>query len=597
METDILNPKSLFQKDIRYTVPEFQRTYVWEQEDQWEPLWDDVRNIAENYLDEFQRRGNSVEAEQNTPHHFLGAVVLQQVPTASRNIERREVIDGQQRLTTLQLLLDAVQLVCEELELKSEARRLSKLVTNDEDIAAGEDEVFKLWPSRSDREAFRHAMHNGLATDDFETSLIVQAHEFFQLQTKEWLASNSTPIDQRVEALETAVTGMLQVVVIDLKTEDDPNVIFETLNARGTPLLESELIKNYVVSRSNQPAQGESNIWGDFDDTWWRNEVRQGRLYRPRIDVMLNYWLMARTVSEVPASRVFNVFRSSSDSFSILDVMSDVKRDLGNYRHFETGSRTPEEDAFHYRTGVMQMGAITPALLILLAAPLEQRIRALKALESFLVRRMVCRGSTKDYNNLTLTLVEELREGDLTDVDKVVVRSLRSQTAESREWPDDGSLLHAIETLPLYRLLTRGRLRLILEGVEERLREISLAETSDVPKNLTIEHVMPQSWRDNWPLPDVVDELEASINRNRLVHTVGNLTLVSGRLNSTLSNDPWKQKRHTLWKHTNLSLNKLLLDEWWDAEWDELAIQARAKQVAHLFTAVWPGPDSEVWDE
>ena len=254
MHTDILTPKDLFQKEVRYTIPPFQRPYVWSQDDQWEPLWEDVRNVAENYLEELESSGNDeVEAEQKTSPHFLGAVVLKQVPTPAKDIDQREVIDGQQRVTTLQLLLDAIQQICEESDqpyVKRVARRLAKLVTNDEELI-GDDRlhIFKLWPTRGDREAFRHAMDNGLAVNDFEESLIVQAHEFFQLQVRKWLQEAAGPIEHRIDALEAAATSMLQMVVIDLGSQDDPNLIFETLNARGTPLEQSDLIKNYVLSR------------------------------------------------------------------------------------------------------------------------------------------------------------------------------------------------------------------------------------------------------------------------------------------------------------------------------------------------------------
>ena len=130
MHTDILTPKDLFQKDVRYTIPPFQRPYVWSQDDQWEPLWEDVRNVAENYLEALERSGNdAVEAEQQTSPHFLGAVVLKQVPVATKDIGQREVIDGQQRVTTLQLLLDAIQQICEESDQpypRRAARRLAK---------------------------------------------------------------------------------------------------------------------------------------------------------------------------------------------------------------------------------------------------------------------------------------------------------------------------------------------------------------------------------------------------------------------------------------------------------------------------------------
>ena len=283
MHTDILTPKDLFQKAVRYTIPPFQRPYVWSQDRQWEPLWEDVRNVAENYLEELERSGNNgVEAEQKTSPHFLGALVLKQVPTAAKEIDQREVIDGQQRVTTLQLLLDAIQQICEESDqpyIRRAARRLAKLVTNDEELIEDDKlQIFKLWPTRGDREAFRHAMDNGLAANDFEESLIVQAHEFFKLQVNKWLEDTAGPIESRIDALEAAATSMLQMVVIDLSPQDDPNLIFETLNARGTRLEQSDLIKNFVLS---QERDQHVDIWGNLDDGWWRREVRQGRRSGP----------------------------------------------------------------------------------------------------------------------------------------------------------------------------------------------------------------------------------------------------------------------------------------------------------------------------
>ena len=234
MDTDILTPKALFQKDIRYIVPEFQRRYVWTQDEQWEPLWEDVRNTADDYLEQLDNAsGDRVVAEQNTARHFLGAVVVQQVNTATRDVDRREIIDGQQRLTTLQLLLDAVQYVCEEHGhgVKGVATRLSKLVTNDEDLVEEKNDIFKLWPTTNDQDAFKHAMQNGLATDAYENSLIVQAHEYFQLQASQWLGSDTELIPARAEALETTVTGDLPPLTRPRVTLDtEPFAVFSVSN-------------------------------------------------------------------------------------------------------------------------------------------------------------------------------------------------------------------------------------------------------------------------------------------------------------------------------------------------------------------------------
>ena len=563
-----------------------------------EPLWEDVRNVAENYLEELERSsGNVVEAEQKTSRHFLGAVVLKQVPVPAKDIDQREVIDGQQRVTTLQLLLDAIQQVCEDSDqpyLKKAAKRLAKLVTNDEELI-GDDRlhIFKLWPTRGDREAFRHAMDNGLAVNDFEESLIVQAHEFFQLQVGEWLKHAEWPIESRIDALEAAVTSMLQMVVIDLSPQDDPNLIFETLNARGTRLEQSDLIKNFVLS---QERDRQSDIWGNLDDGWWRKGVRQGRLFRPRLDMLLNYWLAMRKGKDVPPLRVFDVFRSYVDGREVHAVMSEVKQDLMNYRDFEsTSGRSPEEKSFYYHVDVMQAGVITPVLLLLLSAEEGTRIRAFSALESFLVRRMICRQTTKDYNRLVLDLASRLREGGLDKADTVTAGFLKEQTAYVREWPSDEAMADALVSSPLYRLLTRGRLRLVLEGVENRLRSSGRSEQTSVPRNLTIEHLMPTGWEQTkWPLPKNVDTVAATYQRNTLIHSTGNLTLVTQKLNSSMSNDPWQSKRDELQKYAVLLLNNELLPQ---PSWDEDTIRDRSRRMAKLVSERWPGPDSEEWNK
>ena len=554
-----------------------------------------MQNVAEDFLEALKSSGgNSVEAEQRTSPHFLGAIVLQQVPVPVNEIGRREVIDGQQRITTLQLLLDAVQLVCEQLNFRQPAFRLSQLVLNNKELV-GEDSshVFKLWPTRTDREAFRHAMHNGLAVNDFEGSLIVRAHEFFQQQVRHWLKSVEGEEERYVAALETAVTNMLNLVVIDLGPRDDPNVIFETLNARGTPLQQSDLIKNFVLAQRPGDAKWQE-VWNDLDDAWWLREVQQGRLRRPRIDMLLNYWLAMRTGEEISPTRVFSTFQSHAQNKQIDVLMRDVNRDMANYRRFEEGHRTEYESLFYYRVNdVMQMRVITPVLLQLLLAEEPVREKAFRALESFLVRRMICRMTTKDYNHLIRELTTKLRGTGVEQADRVVAGFLKEQDAYSREWPSDRTVAGSLGWSPLYRLLTRGRLRLVLEGIESVLRT-QKAETRDVERNLTIEHLMPISWSDSsWPLSNCVDNKEEAIEfRNARLHTIGNLTLVNQRLNSSLSNSPWQDKRAAIQAHSVLALNSEVVNE---PAWDEDSIRTRSQRMAQLIAKCWPGPDSNVW--
>ena len=145
--------------------------------------------------------------------HFLGAVVLQQRQTAASEIETRIVVDGQQRLTTLQLLLDAVQEVFEQSGYDLPARRMSSLVLNSDEVYWGGNAAyaFKVWPTIYDQEPFRHAMSNDLPTADHGTSLIVQAHEFFKEQVQLWLDQFPDEGDERAKALEEAVSLLLEL--------------------------------------------------------------------------------------------------------------------------------------------------------------------------------------------------------------------------------------------------------------------------------------------------------------------------------------------------------------------------------------------------
>lgn len=598
MQADTLTLKALFQKDVRYEIPVFQRPYVWNQGDQWEPLWEDVRNTAERYIDNLAEVADRAEAERLTGTHFMGAVVLQQVPTPSADLDTRAVIDGQQRLTTTQLLMDAAQEVFEQLDASGEAKRMQRLVLN---AFADGDHAFKLWPTKLDQDAFRAAMTNGADNQPFQQSLITQAHEFFQLQILEWIEAS---IDQeqresRIHGLESALFGLLEVVVIDLATADDAFVIFETLNARGTPLLPSDLVKNFVLQKTSSEG-GDPDVlylehWKHFEDDWWRKEIRQGRIVRPRLDVFLNHWLIAATASDVPVNEVFPKFKDwvDDDGKVVADVVRNMKRVGETYRGFEDVDPSTVFGTFLYRWNVIDAGTTTPLLLWLCSQDesrlsADERDRSLRALESFLIRRMVCRLTTKGYNRLFLDLLGELHAAGPGEVASTCEAFLASSTAESMRWPNDVEFEDAFVALPLYRLLTRGRLRLVLEAIEDNLRT-SMSEEANVQRgSLTIEHVLPQSWREHWPLPEVEDVV-ATIERDRILHTVGNLTLVNSKLNPKLSNAAWAQKSSTLGEHTVLHLNKQLLSEYSEGAWNEEAIRARGRILAAEAITVWPG--------
>ena len=352
--------------------------------------------------------------------------------------------------------------------------------------------------------------------------------------------------------------------MIDLSSVDNPHVIFETLNARGTPLLASDLVKNYVLQTIAQRGLDAEALykerWLAFDQTWWRSEIRQGRLVRPRIDVFLNYWLIMRTADEVSSDDVFAAFRRYvASGHSVEHVIEDLHKVGGAYRQFENYEPFTPEGMFFYRWQVMDAGVSTPLLLWLFCRretiPPDRLRRCLSAIESFLIRRMLCRMTTKGYNRLFVDLVGRL-EGvnDPAYADQTIIGYLAEQTADALLWPDDYRLKEALRELPLYRLLTRGRLRMVLEALEESLRTSKAEEAQVTRGTLTIEHLMPQAWREHWlsPLAEGADVEETAAVRDRIIHSIGNLTLVNEKLNPALSNAAWTEKQKGIAEHSVL---------------------------------------------
>ncbi|RSM36777.1 DUF262 domain-containing protein, partial [Actinoplanes sp. ATCC 53533] len=311
MQAFTRSPAEIFGYDIRYVIPLFQRPYVWDKELQWAPLWADVRTVVENIL----TAPVGYLGPQVSPH-FLGAIVLDQPLVPTGYIAVRNVIDGQQRLTTLQLLLDAAQWVAQQYGSPRDAQALRALVQNNPEIAQLRWEIFKVWPTDRDQAAFEAAMDDDQEVPpELTASRIAQAHAFFVREIEAWATAPDGPADSvaRIRTLAQTLRDHLKLVVIDLDPGDNAQVIFETLNHRGAPLLAADLIKNFVFQLAG--AHGADVValyrthWQELDGDYWRARVARGRQYVPRVDIFVNHWMVARFRKEIQADRIFTAFR------------------------------------------------------------------------------------------------------------------------------------------------------------------------------------------------------------------------------------------------------------------------------------------------
>lgn len=586
----------IFKRDVTYHVPLYQRPYVWEEEKQLRPFLTDVLNVAETVLDQGEERNG-------TPPHFMGAIVLDPVEFGTGSIEQRLVVDGQQRLTTLQLFLAAAATVFEHEELPQYARRMRRFVDNDADLVDRPDERFKVWPTNVNREEFTQVVGGGMTEASIAGggTRIHLAYAFFVTELREWLNQPESAYThlQRSEALSSALHRHIELVVIDLEHGDDAQAIFETLNAGGEPLLSIDLVKNLVFQHARDTPgldQDElyENHWKRLEGEWWMQPVTTGRLTRARAEVFLMHWLIMRTRREVIAERVFHTFRThlNESDGSVMDIATALSRSADTYGDIDRATDDTPLGSLVRTLREFEQGTATPLIMWLQEQPSEvideaQRDIAYAALESYFARRALLRATSANYNRLVTSTIDacvKAAENGASVLDALLDRL--DGEAVSTSFPDDRTLLRDLAVMEVYRKHKRKPLKFVLEQLERNLRT-SRHEPFEATK-LTVEHLLPQKWESSWPL-DPNDLEETAAKRWSRLHRLGNLTLLTGSLNGYNSNDPWPSKRQKLEQYSLLVLSRRVCAH--DA-WTVEAIDDRSVELAAVLARRWESMDA-----
>ena len=623
MKASSMTLQKIFEQTIRYKIPLFQRPYVWNEQDNWLPVWEDIKRLSERHL----RRGNA------SPH-FLGAIVLDQMRGPTGTIEVRQVIDGQQRLTTIQVILAVLRDLAKQHGVNKYASRFEKLTANDESFHDDADDEFKVWPTNRDREDYRRTLKAGSEEElrkAYEVgkgkkkigAQIPDAYLFFSRVLSEWLKRDGDEddgdeslegtIEERFESLWSIIQGHLLIVAIDLEEDDDAQVIFETLNARGSQLLPADLVKNYLFHLAElEESQIEhlyERYWRAFDEDFWRKEVRQGRLKRPRIDLFLQHYLTLKTNDEVNVGHIFGVFKHHCDTATKLvsgnadeavkesseDHLERLKQYGSVFRKFHAPSPGSRSALFFERLVAIDTATVFPFLLeafhkLDTAEGNEQLETILVDIESFLARRMICGLTTKNYNRLFLDLVRDAEKAGVVTAEGVRT-FLMKMTGDSVRWPNDEEMRTAVLTRPFYSVLSQQKMRMVLQALDIAM-ESGKSEEILYTSKLTIEHLLPQAWRDHWPLPDSdgddeAEQLKKKEAREAALHSIGNLTLLTKKLNPSISNSGWDAKRPEILKHSKLNMNRYFQEK---EAWNEQEIENRSGMLFDIAKVVWPYP-------
>ena len=607
MRPDKRGVLELFERPQRYVIPLYQRRYVWTEEKQWEPLWNDIRRRAEA---ELENRGR-------VKPHFLGAVVLANIRTFGRELQAFDVIDGQQRLTTFQLFLAAFRDVAREMAIHSLERELARVTTND-GVLQHETEQYKVWPTRFDQAGFQRVLDR--QEGDLIEQEVEEAHQAFRFipntmaayayfcrALRTWLSEGEMPSD-RAEALFTSLRRYLQVVTIELEDDDDPQVIFETLNARGEPLQPADLVRNHIFSDAARRQENVNQLferyWAQFDEdgSLWRTEEARGRIIRPQLAWFLTAFLTVKLEEDITDGVIFDAFKRWWASRGTDATAESGLKELVRYAHAyqKLLESTPETrlGVFFRRLKVMDISTLTPLLLFLLtdAGLGDAELNTiLDDLESYVVRRFAMSLGSKNYNLLFVRLLRELRNLPRgQDLRQHILHFLSKGSGDSVRWPTDEEWRSGLMTLPLYKKVRPRGVAMLLEAVDLH-HTTGKQEKLLIAEPLSVEHVLPQKWGTHWAVPVAPEGiLDAKAWRNTLLHSLGNLTLTTQKLNTSLSNGPYENKRVELAKQSRLRLNTLFQTQ---MTWDEQVIQRRSRELAADLLAIWHGPVGQVTPE
>ncbi|MFI5674343.1 GmrSD restriction endonuclease domain-containing protein [Streptomyces cellulosae] len=550
----------------QFQVPLYQRTYSWT-EKHLKQLWSDILEQAQLLESE----------EEKASTHFLGSVVLAPSPQNEATFPRWLVVDGQQRLTTLSLALAAIRDHVAD-TAPDEAERINEeyLINKRK---SGNDHL-RLLPTQADRPQFT-AHIRGPLTDQTAGSGVATAYAFFR---KKLVEADDPAAPQDVFRIEQAITSRLTLVAVTAERGDNVHRIFESLNNTGLKLSQADLLRNYLFMRLT--TRGE-HVY----ETYWL--PLQGSLSNDELEQLM--WLQLVLDGDDRVRRQ-DLYAAQQKHFeerrtSEAEIEGYIRELHRRSVHFRRLLHPEEEPDLTVRAALRRLdawqAAVTyPALMLLLdrrergELDSSEVARAVAYIESFLVRRMICRVPTNNLNRIFQAAPGQL------PLDVPVTEGLhRLLSSENRFWPDDAELRDKIRKAPFYQYGRPQQRKLVLQRLEESYGHPEPVDFTAA--QLTVEHVMPQSPGDEWLRAlseETADDETAEELHALFQHTLGNLTLTA--VNSELSNHPFERKQDLL-RGSHLEMNRRIAAT---ERWGVREILARADELANRAIDLWPAP-------
>ncbi len=547
----------------RYIVPVYQRKYDWHI-DNCQQLYTDLVKI--------------IDGKRSS--HFFGSIVSDVVPSGA-NIEFH-IIDGQQRLTTVTLLLLAIANLIRKGLIVSEQNELDNQILERFIVSkwAKEDEKIKLKPVRSDRAALAKLVAADEEEYDYTSNLTIN-YKFFCDQ----LLRGDIKVDDVYDAI-----SKLQIISITLDHEDNPQLIFESLNSTGLALTEGDKIRNYVLMGLSPLEQEEY-----FDKYWSKIESNVGK----DVSQFIRDYLSIKQLITPAMSAVYAAFKSYVSDSQIpiqllLEDLTKYSRFYGKLVSGKSGLNNKDLDDCMYRLTRLEITVTEPFLMEVLRLNFDGKLSVdevrdiFAVVETYLFRRNICDVQTNALNKIFLYLNKEIiRYDNSTDnyVEKFIYALLNKK--ESGRFPNDEEFSDCLASKQVY--LMRGRYKAYLF---ERFENYGTIETKDIYTHLdngtySIEHIMPQHLSPAWNESLGVEAENIHIT---WLHRLGNLTLTG--YNSNMSNSSFIEKRDAEkgFKESGLRMNQKIAQK---STWGVKEMQERSDEMVDTaIQKIWPFPSS-----
>lgn len=544
----------------RFIIPVYQRNYDWKTE-QCKQLFDDLVKVI----------------RQGRKSHFFGSIVS--VQSEAGMMEEFLIIDGQQRLTTVSLLLLAIyQLLCAGKVVSQDVQLPDKILKKYLiDEYEPTEKRIKLKPIKNDRKAFDRLFDQ--SEERIPDSDLTINHQYFY----ERIQNEELSIDQLFDAI-----CRLEIINISLNHEDDPQLIFESLNSTGLALSEGDKIRNYILM--GLPIEQQTKFYEKY---WDRIEKLTGH----EISAFVRDYLSIKQQSTPNMDRVYPAFKKyveGTGQVSIEPLLQDLLAYAKRYAILLRGGYADERlDRCIARLGRLSTSVTRPFLLEVLrlrekdVLSADELVEIFRYTENYLFRRSICDLPTNALNKIFLLLHREIvrMDGGEENYAEKFKFALLSKHDRAR-FPTDDEFAAAISTRNIYGMNPKNKLYLF-----ERLENAETQETKDVWAHLdrgeySIEHIMPQHLTAAWR--DALGADYEDIHDNWL-HRLANLTLTA--YNTRYSNSPFTEKRDMThgFKDSGLRINQWIGQR---ERWGLSELEERDRRLRDKVVRIWPYPTS-----